>query len=198
MTDYTWDEHFSTNQTIVNHDRLTTIPFLEYGEFFEAKIFEYLAEEFKNEDNAEIFIIDPYFTSIDFNFLVRAFGSFGYNFTFRVITKYEFIKEKKRKLFGIFNQKQITKKDIINETNKISQRIIDEGIFKNITIYHSKLKMHDRYIFLNKEENNDKFFLIGASLNQSFNNYSYIHRTKDKFFIKLLLKYTNQLISNII
>ncbi|TGL23074.1 hypothetical protein EHQ46_06035 [Leptospira yanagawae] len=155
-----------------------------------------MRDEFRTEKNAEIFIIDPYFTSDDFNFLINAFGQYGESYTFHIITKYEFIKGKAKAKLP-FMKTKVDKQTVINETLKISKNITRGGIFKEINLYHSTFRMHDRYLFMNKEKNNNKFFVLGASLNQLFENYSYIIRTTDNHFKNIILSYTKKLLENV-
>ncbi|TGL19761.1 hypothetical protein EHQ47_16830 [Leptospira bourretii] len=196
MTNYTWDEHLSTVKSILNHDKLSTIPLIEYKTEYQNKMHLLLGEEFRTEKNAEIFIIDPYFTSDEFNFLINAFGQHGESYTFHIITKYEFIKGKAKSKFP-FMKNKVNKKIVIEETLKISRKITEAGIFKAINIYHSTFQMHDRYLFMNKEKNNNKFFVLGSSINQIFQNYSYIIRINDSHFKNMILNYVTMLLENV-
>jgi len=174
------------NAQIVQHKNC----FIPQIEAIETTAFNYVVKHFQsylmsNYEINKIIVIDPYMTVADLQRLTLLFGGNSKNIL-EVVTKFE-----------AYRREEVDKEQTIQEIVKGKNKLVSNGVFKNINIYHSQCSMHDRYFIFGHNERIISIFTIGGSINQNFENYINIQVVSDMYLWDSINHYHDLLKENL-
>lgn len=148
--------------------------------------FNYVVKHFKsylmsNYEINKIIVIDPYMTVADLQRLTMLFGGNSKNIL-EVITKFE-----------AFQREESSKQQTIQEIVTGKNKLVENGVFNNINIYHSQMTMHDRYFIFGNNDRIISIFTVGGSINQEFESYIQLQEVSDSYFSDSIIHYYQML-----
>ena len=175
-------ERFKKNSVQIIRHRNSFIPQLEAKD--EPLI--YVSKHFKHYLIADyeinkITVIDPYMTVVDLQRLSMLFGGDAKN-NLEVITKFE-----------AYKREEVNKQTTIETIVTGKERLVSNGLFNQIAIFHSNKAMHDRYFIFWKGDVIHSIFSIGGSLNQDFGGFIHIQEISDTYLQDSVVHYYQML-----
>lgn len=174
------DSAAKTREQLITHSSNSFIPKLDNDDPF-----SYVASFFqklicRNYQIKKVSIIDPYFTTLDVDFVASLFG--GHGLSVEIISKYNSACKSD-------DENGSNKSVRISSIKKSSEYLIKNGIFKKIFLIKTTCKMHDRYFIFWDNQNVCYIFSIGGSLGQKFSEYIGVNELTNKNMIYDVLRY---------
>ncbi|MEQ1106726.1 hypothetical protein [Acinetobacter seifertii] len=179
-------QRFEKNTAQIIRHRNSFIPQLEALD----EPLNYVSKHFKSYLIADyeinkITVIDPYMAVVDLQRLSMLFGGDAKN-KLEIITKFE-----------AYKREEATKNITIETIVTGKDRLVSNGLFNQIIIYHSNKPMHDRYFIFWKEDIIHSIFSIGGSLNQQFGCFIQIQEISDTYLQDSVIHYYQMLKDNL-
>lgn len=182
-------ERFKRNSVQIVRHRNSFIPQLEAKH--ESPII-YVSKHLKsylitNYEINKVTVVDPYMTVADLQRLTILFGGDAKN-RLEIITKFkkpnveeEEVVNESAGLDKTDKPDKETKQDRIQEIVRNKERLVSNGLFSQIDIFHSRVTMHDRYFIFWKDIEIHSIFSIGGSLGQDFGCFIQIQEIADTY-----------------